>query len=432
MSWTYDTACETLNLSVNMEKALGTDRLAPPSLERMLRLVAALGHPEHAFRCVHVTGTNGKTSTTKLVSSLLTAHGLRVGTFVSPHIDRVNDRISVAGESISDSEFAAHVGAAVDAVEGCDKPTYFELVTAAALTWFAACRVDVGVVEVGLLGRWDATNIVDGAVSVVTNVGTDHADMAGGIDRIAFEKAGIIKPGSHVVLGDVPRSDLGFFLNQPQRCTWRLGEDFDATCTRAVSGGQLVDIRTPGGDYPAVGLGLYGDFQAENAAIAVAAAQAFLGRPLSRPAVDAGLSAPSLNGRLEVVCEDPLVVLDGAHNSEAAAALARGVITAFGRGDWVVVFAALRGHDTRATLAALRQIGISRVFLCVIDSPRAISLSELTGLAADLGIPASPEGAAATAVAAAMGAGNRVLVTGSFQHLAPAHAAVMRQRKSGA
>src|SRR5207342_583083 len=181
-----------------------TGRIISPTTARIERLVELMGEPQRAAPAIHITGTNGKGSTAQIITRLLVAQGLTVGTYTSPHLETVNERIARDGEAIADDELAEQIAAVAD-LEGVVgvRPSYFEILTAAAYRWFADVAVDVAVVEVGLLGRWDATNVVDAQVAVITNIGLDHTEFAGpGLADIAREKAGIIKPASAAVIGE--------------------------------------------------------------------------------------------------------------------------------------------------------------------------------------------------------------------------------------
>ena len=209
----YHDALAYLDEHASYEK---TGRITSPTLEPITRLVQAMGDPQHAYPVIHITGTNGKGSTAQMVTRLLMAQGLNVGTYTSPHLERINERLAGNAEPISDEDFAEQIAAIAD-LEGLTgvRPSYFEACTAAAFRWFADIAVDVAVVEVGLLGRWDATNVVDAQVAVVTNIGMDHNEFAGPtLADIAREKSGIIKPGSAAVIGEVD-PDLVAVLSEP-------------------------------------------------------------------------------------------------------------------------------------------------------------------------------------------------------------------------
>src|SRR5215213_7507697 len=238
---TYDDALAYLDAHASYEK---TGRIESPSLERIARLVGAMGDPQLLYRTIHVTGTNGKGSTTQMITRLLMAQGLTVGTYTSPHLERLNERIARNGEPISDEDFADQIAAIaqLEVVAGV-RPSYFEAVSAAAFRWFADVAVDVAVVEVGLLGRWDATNVIDAQVAVVTNVAMDHNEYAGPTTAdIAREKSGIIKPGSAVVIGETDPELMQIFLDAGGATQFIRGEHFDVVENQLALGGRVVDI----------------------------------------------------------------------------------------------------------------------------------------------------------------------------------------------
>ena len=246
-----------------------------------------------------------------------------MGTYTSPHLESINERISRNGEPVPDRELAAVLSdlAAIEPLLA-HRPSYFELLTAAAFRWFSDEAVGAAVVEVGLLGRWDATNVVDGSVAVLTNIGHDHTDGEGDWRRrIAEEKVGIVKPGATFVLGETDPALEDVFTATPAAAMWRRDVDFGCTANRLAVGGRLLDLRTPGGSYDEVFLALHGAHQGENAAIALAAAEAFFDRPLDTELVEEAFASVRNPGRFEVVQRDPLLVLDGAHNPDGARAV---------------------------------------------------------------------------------------------------------------
>src|SRR5438874_5430802 len=235
---------------VNLETDASA-RAAAKRLDRVGRLVELMGEPQRAYPVVHITGTNGKGSTARMLTALLVAKGLSVGTYTSPHVEHINERIAWNGEPISDAAFVEIIEA-VASVEQVmdDAPTHFEILTAAAFRWFADIAVDVAVVEVGLGGRWDATNVVDGQVAVVTNVELDHAEVIGPArSDIAAEKAGIVKPGATLVLGETDPALVPIFRDTPAGEIWLRGPDFACEGSRLAHGGRLLDLRTPGASY---------------------------------------------------------------------------------------------------------------------------------------------------------------------------------------
>ena len=257
-------------------------RMAPAPLSRMEALIELLGSPQLQYPAIHITGTNGKTSTARMTTALLVSAGLSVGTDTSPYLQRLNERMSWNGEPISDEELDRILVRLAD-VEPllADRPSYMEIINAAAFEWFADIAVDVAVIEVGLGGRWDATNVVDGRVAVVTNVEIDHVEYLGPTKRgIAEEKAGIVKPGSILVLGETEPELVPIFTERnPERVVTR-GVDFGVSANALALGGRLVDLFTPYASYPDLFVPLHGAHQADNAAAALAAAECFLERPL--------------------------------------------------------------------------------------------------------------------------------------------------------
>src|SRR5437763_8348060 len=271
---------------VNLETDVSA-RAASKRLDRVARLVELMGDPQRTYPIVHLTGTNGKGSTARMLTSLFVARGLSVGTYTSPRLERFNERIAWNGDPISDAAFVEIIDAVASIERVMDEaPTVFEILTAAAFRWFADIAVDVGVVEVGLGGRWDATNVADGQIAVVTNVSLDHAETIGPtLADIATEKAGIIKPGSTLVLGETDPDLAAIFRAAGSAETWERGRDFACEANDLAHGGRLLDLRTPGAFYEDVYLPVHGAHQGDNAAVALAAAEAFFGAPLASDVV---------------------------------------------------------------------------------------------------------------------------------------------------
>ncbi|HWW45201.1 MAG TPA: Mur ligase family protein, partial [Acidimicrobiia bacterium] len=373
----------------------------------MRKLCAVLGDPQHAQPAVHITGTNGKGSVARMVTALLAQHDLQVGTFTSPHLESINERISRNGVSIGDEELAALLTDLASLEPMVDERlSYFELLTGAALRWFAEVAVDAAVVEVGLLGRWDATNVVDGTVAVLTNVGLDHTDGVGDWRRrVAEEKAGIVKPGATFVVGETDPELADTFATTPAAVTWRRDEEFACTSNRLAVGGRVLDLQTPSTSYDDLFLPLHGAHQGDNAAVALAAAEAFFGRPLDPDVVAAAFASVRSPGRFEIVGRDPLVILDGAHNPAGAAAVAATLDDGFTTlGLRHLVIGMLAGRDPHELVARLDVAGAEEVVCCTPDSPRALPAGELAAIVAELGGTPSvvPEvgGAVRAAVAA--------------------------------
>lgn len=367
-----------------------------PSLERVRALTELLGDPQHAFPVIHLTGTNGKGSTAAMIESLLRADGLRTGRFTSPHVTTITERITIDGESISDERFDdvwREVEPYVELVDARQidgvAMTFFEIITAMAFAAFADAPVDVAVVEVGLGGRWDATNIADADVAVITPIDLDHTHLLGGtIAEIAAEKAGIIKPGAHAILAGQPVEAAQVLL---ERCAevgalpQREGIDFGLLGRSVAVGGQLLRLNGAEGPVEDVFLPLHGAHQAANAAQALAAVEAFLGLKALNPDVARdGFAQVKFPGRMEVVRRSPTVVLDAAHNPHGARAAAAAVTEAFGFTPLIGVVAVMVDKDARGVLEVFEEIMNQVVVTQVASSSRGTPAGELGELAAEI------------------------------------------------
>jgi len=365
-----------------------TGHLNSPTTERIERLMAAMGDPHLAYPVIHITGTNGKGSVAQIITKLLMAQGLTVGTYTSPHLERINERFAFDGDPISDQDFADAVAAVADleVVVGV-RPTFFETTTAVAFRHFADIAVDVAVIEVGLLGRWDATNIVQPVVAVVTNVGLDHTDLAGPtLLDIAREKAGIVKPGATLVLGETDPELAAVFRAEGPVATFERGVDFDCVGNELALGGRLLDLRTPSSTYTQVFLPLYGRHQGDNAAVALCAVEAFFGAPLAEDVVNEGFAAVSWPGRFEVMGHQPLVILDGAHNPSGADRCAEVFFDDFDPvGRRILVVGCLRARDPEEMLSALRADEFDLVYCTTAPTPRGMPAEELAAAARSIG-----------------------------------------------
>lgn len=400
------------------------------SLDRMRSLVGVLGDPQTAYPVIHLTGTNGKGSTARMLEAILRGHGLSVGLYTSPHLEMLSERLVWDGRPIPDEDLAAVLSELADLeslVEG--EPTWFELLTAAAFAWFAQQAVDVAVVEVGLLGRFDATNVADGLVAVVTNVGRDHTDGAEGWRAaIAGEKAGIIKAGATLVLGETdPELRPLFEAEGPER-TWLRDRDFAAENGRVAVGGRVLDVRTPAGRLDEVYLPAHGAHQGDNLALAVAAAEAFFDRPLDAEVVGEALADLKIPGRFEIMGREPLVVLDGAHNPDGMTVLTTTLHDDFAAvPSTIVVLGMLTGRDPDAMVAAL-ELSPYDVVLCTTPStPRGLPAVEVAEAVARAGIEVEvvPDVAEALGRARAIATSeDRIIVTGSLYVVGAARAAL--------
>ncbi|MGA0064113.1 MAG: bifunctional folylpolyglutamate synthase/dihydrofolate synthase [Ilumatobacteraceae bacterium] len=364
-----------------------TGRIESPSTARIERLVTLMGDPHRAYRVVHVTGTNGKGSTTQMITRLLIAHGLKVGTYTSPHLERVNERICVDCEPIGDEDLAEILHAVADLEPHVDgRISYFEILTAAAYRWFADVAVDVAVVEVGLLGRWDATNVVDADVAVLTNVSLDHTEFAGPtIAHIAREKSGIVKPGSRVVIGDVNPEVVEIVSEPPAQARLVRDVDFELLDNRVAVGGRVIDVRTPRATYTELAVPLHGAHQGDNALVALAAVEEFFDAELDREVVDEAMSTVRMPGRFEVLGVQPLVIVDGAHNVGGAESCTSVFFDDFSvDGRRILVVGALASRNAAELLGALRADEFDLVVCCTAPSPRATPGRDLARIAREL------------------------------------------------
>lgn len=415
-----------------------------PSLDGITALCAALGDPQNAFAAVQITGTNGKSSTARATAALLRGEGLAVGLYTSPELERYPERIELDGNVVSDVEFARAVGAAVEAARLLRGPkavgtpagfTEFELLTAAALWLFRERGVQIAVLEVGMGGRWDATSVVSPSVAAITGVGLDHTAILGDtLEAIAAEKAAIIRPASAPVLGPGTAAVDAVFLEQaavvgaharavradgepspvPEELTVRYTL---AEHPRRPGGTTVVEVRGIHARYPALAVGAP-SYQAANVAIAVAIAEAALGRALDVDAARMALRALTFPGRFELLHSDPLVIVDGSHNPQAAAVLADAVREAFpdpARRP-AVLLGVLADKDARGIVAALAP-AVGRIAVTQPDSPRALPaqllaavVKEVTGSAPIASYPSIAEAVAQVLPTAPDG----LLVTGSL------------------
>ena len=357
----------------------------------MEKFVSVLGNPETTYPVIHITGTNGKGSTARMITRLLMAQGLTVGTYLSPHLERYNERIRLDDIDISDEDFA-ELFARLEPFERLldQPPSHFELLTAAGFTYFADLAVDVAVVEVGLLGRYDATNVCEATVAVITNIGRDHSDYQGDWrERIAREKAGIIKASSHLILGEAAPALRPIFLAEKPAAHWVRRADFGCDSNQLAVGGRILDVRTPLHTLQDVFVPLHGAHQGDNAAVAIAAVEAFFGRPLDAEVVADALFNVAVPGRFEVMRRNPLVILDGAHNPDGAEAAGSVLAEEFAvQGRRILVIGVLSDRDVAAMLRGLGVETFDRVICCTPPSPRAVSGEELALVVASLGVAA--------------------------------------------
>lgn len=363
-----------------------------PRVERTRRALELLADPQHTYRVVHVTGTNGKTSTSRIIESLLRAHGLRTGMFTSPHLQRFTERVMIDGAPIEDAAIAdawdeiEPVIGLVDAelAAAGDAPlTFFELLTVLAFVAFADAPVDVAVIEVGMGGAWDSTNTADGDVAVFAPIDLDHADRLGNtIAEIATVKAGIIKDGAAVVSARQSPEALAVLTAAAAARGATLaveGDAFALESDKLAVGGQLMTVRGLAGRYDDEYLPLYGAHQGFNAALAIAAVESLIGgatQPLTGDVLAEGLSQVVSPGRLQLIGIAPTVIVDAAHNPHGARSLAAALGESFDFDEWGVVLGVLGDKDADGILAALAPVA-TEVFVTAPDSERAEEPDEL-------------------------------------------------------
>ena len=417
-----------------------------PSLERIELLMDLLGHPERSFDVIHIAGTNGKSSTARMVDSLLRAFHRRVGLVTSPHLQRVTERIGIDGQPIHPRDYVRiwhEIKPFVEMVDAqSDVPmSKFEVLVGLSYAAFADAPVDVAVVEVGLGGRWDATNVVTADVSVITPVGMDHTDYLGDtITEIAGEKAGIIKPREDaddpltpneniVVIAEQDPEAMRVILQQAvdvEAGVARSGSEFAALESRIAVGGQQVNIQGLGGLYEDIFLPLHGEHQAKNAAVALAAVEAFFGasagHPLDVATVRNGFAQAISPGRLERVRTSPTTFIDAAHNPHGAKALGAALDRDFDFARLIGVLSIFADKDATGILTALEPY-LTEVVITQNSSPRALDAYDLAETARDIygeervhvaeDLPGAYAQAVELAEDAEVQSGSGIIITGS-------------------
>jgi dihydrofolate synthase / folylpolyglutamate synthase len=371
-----------------------------PSLDRINALVTLLGDPHRAYPVIHITGTNGKTSTARMIEALLRARGLRPGLFTSPHLSMVGERICVDGVPLSGEQFVAaydEIKPYLDVVDSSQEVplSFFEVLVGMAFSVFADAPVDVCVLEVGMGGTWDNTNVADGAVAVVTPISIDHARYLGNtVQEIAADKAGIIKPGAVAVLAQQPPAAAEALLRRVAgvgATVAREGIEFGIVSRELAVGGQQLAIRGLLGDYTDLYLPLFGAYQAGNLACAIAAVEAFARTPDSDGndhALDpgivrqaaAGMSSP---GRLETVRRSPVVIVDAAHNPGGMAASMAALTEAFSFTELIAIIAIAEDKDVAGVLDELEPI-VTRLVATTNSSTRSMNPAALAEIAAGI------------------------------------------------
>jgi dihydrofolate synthase/folylpolyglutamate synthase len=426
-----------------------------PSLDRIQAMMELLGEPQVGYPSIHLTGTNGKTSTARMIETLIRTLGLRVGRFTSPHLESMTERISIDGEPLTEEEFvrafndvAPYLGL-VDAEQ--DYPlSFFETIVAMAYAAFAEAPVDAAVVEVGMGGAWDATNVIDAKVAVLTPIAVDHAKYLGDTPaEIAREKVGIIKAGATVVTA-VQSDEVAAVL--VERCAEvgatlaREGLEFGVTSRVPAVGGQLIGLQGLRGSYDEIFMPLYGAHQAQNAALALAAVEAFVGGedPLDADVVIQAFAEVSSPGRLEVIRQSPTILLDAAHNPHGAAATVAALEDSFAFGTLVGVVGVMSDKDAEGLLSELEPV-LAHIVCTQNSSGRSMSSTSLAEVArgifgndrvsetpslADAIDQAAALAEAGEAVGQAFGSGG-VIVTGSVVTVGEARAMLRPRREAG-
>ena len=368
-----------------------------PTLDRVKLALDILGDPQNFYPSIHITGTNGKTSTSRMIDSLLTAFGMKTGRFTSPHLLDVRERISLEGHPITREGFVRawediepYVGMVDERSqeEGGPRLSFFEVFTIMAYAAFADYPVDAAVVEVGMGGRWDATNVIDAGVSVITPIALDHTKWLGStIEEIAREKAGIIKPGQVVVIMKQQEAVLDILLEQARTvdAIARVeGRDFEVVDRQMGVGGQMVTIRTPSAVYEDVFVPLFGQYQAHNAAAALVAVEAFMGgRGLDGRIVEQGLMNASSPGRMQVVRHSPTIIVDAAHNPAGAATLREAIESSFAFARIVGVYAAMGDKDVEGVLSEVEPF-LDHLVVTQMPGERAADVARLAEIAEEV------------------------------------------------
>jgi dihydrofolate synthase/folylpolyglutamate synthase len=366
-----------------------------PSLDRIRTLLDYLGNPQETFRSIHLAGTNGKTSTSRMIDSLLRSFGIRTGRYTSPHLEDIRERITIDGDLITPEYFIYtydDIKPYIDLVDAnSEHPlSYFEVLTAMAYAAFADAPIDVGVIECGVGGAWDATNVINSDVAVMTPIGLDHQEYLGNtIAEIAHTKAGIFREGKPSVLAHQTREAAEVLIRESAKSEsipLREGLDFALLRRDVAVGGQLLSIQGLGGTYDDIFLPLYGRHQASNAALALVAVEAFLGggaQQLDINAVRDGFAQASSPGRLEVMRRNPTVIIDAAHNHHGALALREALSEEFAFDRIIAIVAILGDKDVLSFLNELVDI-VDEVIVTENTSPRAMPTEELYKIAIDI------------------------------------------------
>ena len=401
-----------------------------PNLERIAVLTELLNDPQRTYPSIHVTGTNGKTTTSRLIGRILCGHGLATGTCTSPHLTSVTERIALCEEDITEQEFGdayEHLMPYLRTVDerGEERVTYFEAITALAFLWFADKPVDAGVFEVGMGGEWDATNLIDARVAVIREVALDHPELGATVEEVAREKAGVIKKDAIVITHNGPPEALAIIEERARAMdasVRMLERDFGVRTSEQAVGGQRIAVAGLETEYEDLFLPLFGEHQADNAAAAIAACEAFINHPLDPDTLREALAGARSPGRLEVVSRHPLVVLDGAHNPNASLALAATLPEAFVWKRLHLVIAVLETKDVAGIVAPLAS-RTSVAYACANSNPKSLAPERMAASSEAVGMSVEAFASVGHALDAAEAGANDddlILVTGSLYTVADA------------
>ena len=420
-------ALQFLDRFTNREATAG--RIHGLSLAAMSQLIECMGEPHKDLRAIHVTGTNGKGSVVSMTESLLSSKGLRVGSYMSPHVDNIRERFTLAGSQITEEIFSEIIFDVSRYVESNElEPSYFELLTAAAILLFSNEGVDAAVVEVGILGRFDATNVLEGEIAVITNIGKDHTDGSEGWRRsIAAEKAGIIVEGKPLILGNPEEDVVDLFASENPEPIFQYGKDFLVEDSLPAVGGQVISVKGIFGEYEEIFLPLYGKRQAQNAALSLATAEVFLEGIIPEEVVEDAFGQLVIPGRLEILSRGPVVLVDGAHNKDSANHLAETVNDVFPESRRILIVGTLEPHSPQEIFTELKAISPELVIVCRAPSPRAISPKELEEVAMGLGLDVERAESPYEATLQALRIGDEedlIIAAGSFYNISEIRRAV--------
>jgi dihydrofolate synthase / folylpolyglutamate synthase len=410
------------------------EHMPEPSLDRIRAVSELMDDPQLTYPTIHVTGTNGKTTIARAAADIACAHGVKSGLFTSPHLHTVRERLSVCGVEISEEEFAeewVHLAPYLEVVDGREHgaSTYFEAITALAFLWFADKPVGLAVIEVGMGGSWDATNLVAGDVAVIGEIGLDHPELGSSVQEVATEKAGIIKPGKIVVVREQPDEALKVVEARASDVGAKVlleGHDWEVTARLPAVGGQQFRVRGAHATYDELFLPMFGEHVVRNVAAAIVAVESILAYRLDPDAIRSAIGALRIPGRLEVVGRSPLVVLDGAHNPAGAEALAQALVEAFTWSRLHVVLAVSSNKDLDGVVAALAPMA-DVWYPASNESVRSFPAQHVAERVAVAGGRVADLGTVEESLAAARDAAEEddlILVTGSLYTVADARRAL--------